>query len=568
MRSRIILGWVAALILAAMLLPSCSKIAGERMYRNGIVVCSDPIAAEIGLTVLKDGGNAIDGACAAALAMAVTLPRAGNIGGGGFATIYLADSQKVFFLDFRETAPKKTRSEMFLNSEGQVDRDKATIGPLSAGVPGTVAGLYELQSRFGGASWSEMVKPARFLADTGFAVYDYLARSLGEYREDLSRFPSTRAVYFPDGQPLAAGDQLVQKDLAETLGLIEANGRDGFYSGGVAEKIEAFCAANGGFITREDLAEYQALWCDPVRISFRDLTVYAPGLPSSGGIVMGQMLSMLDTFELEKYTSQSPEFIHLFTETARRAYADREQYLGDPGFTHDFTKELLDKNYLATRLQSLDVTKATPSANILPGVPKRTESDQTTHLVVVDATGNIVSLTYTMNLPYGSKAIVNDCGFLLNNEMDDFAILPGQANAFGLIGGEANRIEPGKRMLSSMTPTIILKKGKPYLALGARGGSKIISSVTQTILNYRVFGMTVGAAVAAPRIHHQWQPDVLYVEQGGLDVPIIQKLISMGHTIQEREPFCTVNAVSFSDDGHFVTGAGDPRQEGATVAGY
>ncbi|MCK5126006.1 MAG: gamma-glutamyltransferase [candidate division Zixibacteria bacterium] len=569
MKTRMILiGFLIGLLITLFSLISCNGIQTEKLFQNGIVVCADPISAEHGLEILKSGGNAIDAACATAFSLAVTLPRAGNIGGGGFAMVYLADSQKVFFIDFRETAPSGSDATGFLSGERKVDRAKATVGPLSAGVPGTVAGLYEMHNKLGRADWTSLVKPARLLADTGFITSNYLAESIESYREELSRFASTGRIFLPEGVPIKAGYKFAQKDLSRTLGLIEANGRDGFYSGEVAEAIEMFCAANGGIISQKDLLEYKPVWREPVLFEFRDLDIYTSGLPSSGGVVMGQILSMLETYGLEKYTSQSPEYLHLFTEAARLAYADREQFLGDPAFAHDFTEELLDQQYITTRLQLLDTERATPSTEIMPGVPKRQESDETTHLVVADKEGNIVSLTYTINLSYGSKAVVDGCGFLLNNEMDDFAIVPGVANAFGLTGGEANKIESGKRMLSSMAPTIILWKGQPYMALGSPGGSKIITAVAQTILNYRVFNHSITDAVNAPRIHHQWQPDILYTESGTQGIRVIQELISRGHTVKERTPFCAVMAIAYSKEGHFVTGAADSRRDGATVLGF
>ncbi|MEE9443010.1 MAG: gamma-glutamyltransferase [candidate division Zixibacteria bacterium] len=548
---------------------SCGQVASEKIFRNGVVVCSDPMAANVGLEILKAGGNAIDAACATAMALAVTLPRAGNIGGGGFALIYLAESQEVRFLDFRETAPAGIKPEMYYDSQENVDRDKALIGPLSAGTPGTIAGLFEMHKRLGRMPWSSLVVPARYLADTGFAILNHFESYIIEYSDDLALYPSTAEIFFPDGRPPISGSQFIQKDLAWTLGLIERNGRDGFYTGTVARKIAEFCAANGGVISEEDLASYNPKWRDPVSFKFRDLDIYAPGLPSSGGIVMGQILSILDEFELEKYTADSPQYLHLFTEASRRAFADREKYLGDPDFTQDFTKELLDKNYLATRIQSINESKASTSTEILPGVPKGSyEPTETTHLVAVDSAGNIVSLTYTINLSFGSKAVVEGCGFLLNNEMDDFAIKPGQANAFGLVGGEANKIEPGKRMLSSMTPTIVFRNNKPYMALGSPGGSTIISAVTQTIIYKRIFGMSLGEAILAPRIHHQWQPDSLYMEQERWDASTIQDLISRGHNVKERLPLGIVNAAAFQTGDHFIVGFSDIRTEGRSVSGY
>lgn len=548
---------------------SCVSLDAEKMYRQGAVACSEASAAEIGLQVLKDGGNAVDAACATALALAVTFPLAGNIGGGGFALIYIADSQKVYYIDFRETAPEAATAAHYLDSTGNLDSTKSLYGPLSAGTPGTVAGLYEMHNRFGRSDWNELVRPARILADTGFIVEAPLARAISEEKETLKRYPSTEAIFIPDGKALEAGRRLVQPDLALALDMIEQKGRDGFYLGETAEAIAKFCAENGGLITTRDLKNYLPAWRQPVHFRFRRLDIYAPGLPSSGGVVMGQILKMLEPFELERYTVDSPEYMHLFAEAARRAYADRSAYLGDPDFTTDLTGQLLDDAYIASRVQSIDPDHASSSTDILPGMPKgRRESEQTTHLVVADQNGNIVTLTYTVNAWFGCKAIVPGCGFFLNNEMDDFAILADTPNQFGLTGGDANRVEAGKRMLSSMTPTIVFKGNRPYLALGSPGGSKIITAVTQTILNHSLFGMSLSEAVTAPRFHHQWQPDILYVEQGGFKINAIQKLIGMGHTVTERTPFGEVMALSFSQDGSFITVAADPRRDGGYGTGY
>ena len=547
---------------------SCGEIGREQVFSTGLVVSSDKIASEVGLQALKQGGNAVDAACAAALALGVTYPWAGNIGGGGFAMIYIADSQDVYFLDFRESAPQSSVSDMYLDSSGDVDDDKILFGPSASGVPGTIAGLSEMHRLYGDKKWSDLVRPARLLADTGFLIGEDLASSFAEYEQTLRRFPATEAVFFPEGRPLQPRERLIQSDLGATLAAVEVGGRDAFYRGETAQKIADYCADNGGRITMSDLENYQTRWHQPVRFKFRGLDIYCPGLPSSGGIVMGQILGILESFELEKYQAQSPEYIHLFTEAARQAYADRSEYLGDPDFTIDMTDELLDKNYITNRLKSIDADHASSSTEILPGLPRSgKESDQTTHLVVVDNWGNVVSLTYTINLSYGCKAIVPGAGFLLNNEMDDFSSSPGKPNSFGLVGGEANKIEAGKRMLSSMTPTIVIKSGRPYLALGSPGGSKIITAVAQIIINYHIYGMTVGEAVAAPRFHHQWLPDLLYMEQGGYDITTIQKLIGMGHNIKERSRYSEVMAVEFSPDGKFFIGAADPRGPGH-IAGY
>jgi gamma-glutamyltranspeptidase/glutathione hydrolase len=547
---------------------SCDITHREKVYRSGAVVSSDRIASEAGLRILREGGNAIDAACATALALAVTYPKAGNIGGGGFALIYSADSQKVFYLDFRETAPAGATAEFYLNENGSVDRDKALYGPSASGTPGTIAGLFEMHRKFGKKQWQNMVHPARMLADTGFIVDENLAASLAEHADRLRKFPATEAVFFPDGKNPKAGDRLIQADLGGTLTAVEVHGGNGFYRGETAQKIADYCADSGGLITMKDLEEYEPIWRDPVSFRFRRLDIYCAGLPSSGGIVAGQILEMLEPFELEKYTADSPEYMHLFIEAARRAYADRAEYLGDPAFTPDLTEALLEESYITNRCKSIDPNRASSSEDVLPGMPKgRRESDQTTHLVTADSSGNIVSLTYTINLCYGCGAVAPGCGFLLNNEMDDFAIKPGEPNVFGLVGSEANKIEPGKRMLSSMMPTIIFESGQPYMALGSPGGAKIITAMAQTIINHRVYGMTVAEAVSAPRFHHQWLPDKVFLERDGYNINIVQKLISMGHFVEERMPYCEVMALGFSQGGVFITGVADPRGPGY-VAGF
>jgi len=383
---------------------------------------------------------------------------------------------------------------------------------------------------------------------------------------DLERFPATASIFFPGGKPLSSSNRLVQPDLAKTLALIEEQGRDGFYLGENARKIAAYCASSGGTITENDLRDYKPKWREPIHFQYKNLDIYAPGLPSSGGVVMAEILKTLAYYDLSRFEPKSPGYMHLFVEAARRAYADREEYLGDPDFVHNYTSNLLDDSYIATRARSIDTAKASVSEEIQPGIAKeRTEPIQTTHLVVSDADGNIVSLTYTLNLEFGSKAIVPEAGFFLNNEMDDFAIAPGQANAFGLAGGQPNVIQPGKRMLSSMSPTIVLKGNHPYLALGSPGGSKIITAVAQTILNYAVFGMPISRAVAAPRFHHQWLPDAVYVEKGGYESKVLTNLIGKGHTVEERPPYCEVMALQFSMEGLYVTGAADPRGPGCVL---
>ncbi len=554
--------------LLLLLLLSCDRMTSEKVFRKGLVVSSDRIASEVGLDILKQGGNAIDAVCATALSLAVTFPRAGNLGGGGFALIHTSDSQPVSFIDFRETAPGNINPKYYLDDSGKVVRARAIVGPGSAGTPGTVAGLYEMHRKYGQLQWNQVVHPARMLADTGFIVGASLAASLADYSDDLSQFRSTAEIFVKDGRTVQRGERLRQEDLALSLVLIEEKGRDGFYLGETAVKIADFCQAQDGFISLSDLESYQPVWREPVRFNYAGLDIFTAPLPSSGGVVMGQILKILDRYELSKYTALRSEYIHLFTESARLAFADREAYLGDPDFGHDFSKSLLDDAYLTSRTQSIRTDQASASEDVQPGIPDQSrESDNTTHLVVADGAGNVVSLTYTINLNYGSKAVVAGAGFLLNNEMDDFAIAVGQPNAFGLIGGEANKIEPKKRMLSSMTPTIILKANHPYLALGSPGGSKIITAVAQTIINYATFGESLTNAISLPRFHHQWQPDNLFVERAGFPAATLEVLRALGHNVVERDRYSEVMGVSFSEEGSYFSGVADARGSGY-VAGY
>ncbi len=559
----------AAVVFIIAIIVSCGGIATEKVYHNGSVVCSEATAARTGVDVLRGGGNAVDAACATALALAVTYPEAGNIGGGGFALVYMADSGKVFYLDFREKAPAQALPEMYLDSSGHVDPGKSLLGPLAAGVPGTVAGLYDMHRRFGQRIWSSLVKPARLLADTGIIIDSQFSAAIAESADEIGNFDASQEIFLPNGRPPQPGSRFKQRDLATSLIRIEREGKDGFYTGATADAIIRYCAENGGLITQEDLSGYRAVWREPTHVTYHGLDVYAAGLPSSGGIVLGQILKMLEYFELEKYTPKAPEYIHLFAEASRRAFADRSEYLGDPDFVMDPSDDLLDSMYIRSRVTSIDLDHVSSSAETVPGMPKGYGgSDQTTHLVVADEHGNIVSLTYTINSWYGCKAVVPGAGFFLNNEMDDFALMPDAANQYGLTGGEANSLAGGKRMLSSMTPTIVFQKGRPYLALGSPGGSKIISAIAQTIVKYHVYNLPLSAAVMSPRIHHQWRPDTLYLEEGGFEASTVSTLKAMGHHVIERSPFGEVTAIGFSQNGTFMTGVADLRRGGGAVAGY
>ncbi len=560
--------FTAVICALSVLLFSCSALTVEKFYENGVVTTSSPIASDVGLEVLKNGGNAFDAAVAVGFAMAVCLPEAGNIGGGGFALIYNSKSGNVSALDFRETAPAKAAADMYLDEYGEVIENGSLIGAKASGVPGTVAGLYELWMKYGSVEWSELIRPAISLADTGFIVHDYNVESFETHERELRTFPETKAVFFKAGTVLKKGERLIQSDLASTLNRIAYDSLDGFYAGKTADLIMQTMQKHGGLIDHDDLSDYQPVWRRPVSFSFDDtLDIYSMPPPSSGGVIFGQILKLLEPFEFATYNCDSPEYIHLFAEACRLAFADRSVYLGDPDFVNNPIAQLLDPAYLESRRRLIDIEQAGSSENVKAGVLGRTvESKSTTHFCIVDREGNAVSLTYTLNTSFGSKLVVDGAGFLLNNEMDDFAIKPGVANAWGLIGDKANEIAPGKRMLSSMSPTIVLKKGKPVLILGSPGGSKIITTVAQAIINVSRYGLNIQQIVKQPRFHHQWLPDTLYLEMGGFDINVIQSLITLGHNIKERSRYSDLQIVYINDAGQ-KSGASDPRRRGKTV-GY
>ncbi|HOP06239.1 MAG TPA: gamma-glutamyltransferase [candidate division Zixibacteria bacterium] len=555
---------VAVLATVAFAFFGCSGVGVSHLHENGVVATSSPVATRIGLQVLQQGGNAFDAAVAVGFALAVAYPEAGNIGGGGFALVYEAESGQVRALDFRETAPAAATEKMYQTPKGDVIPNASTLGAKAAGVPGTVAGLHVLWKEYGSRTWEELVTLAAELADSGLIVDNHLAASLDDYQDSLTTFTSTAAIFAPGGRILKAGDRLVQTDLANTLSAIATDGPDGFYSGETAQRIIDCMKEHGGIISAEDLTGYQPVWREPLSFDFGPLKVYSMPPPSSGGICLGQILKLLEPYDFSVYSATSPEYIHLFCEAAKLAYADRSEHLGDPEFW-TVPDKLLDKNYLDSRRRLIDSTQARPSDQVRPGI-FGSESDQTTHFSILDADGNIVSMTYTINTTFGSKLVVDGAGFLLNNEMDDFSIKPGEPNVFGLVGGEANKIEPGKRMLSSMSPTIVFRSGKPCLVLGSPGGSKIITTVAQTIINIERFGMSLQEAVDQPRYHHQWLPDIVYLEEGKFSIQTKQGLIGMGHVIKERTPFGDVQAIMIRSDGLYE-GASDPRENGLAL-GY
>jgi gamma-glutamyltranspeptidase / glutathione hydrolase len=479
--------------------------------RHGMVVAMESIAADVGVSVLQQGGNAVDAAVAVGFAMAVTHPYAGNIGGGGYMLIRLADGRTTF-IDFRERAPQKASHDMYLDAQGQPTRDSIE-GWRSSGVPGSVRGFEMAATKYGKRTWAQNLAPAVELASKGFSVSYALAESLKGSRS-LASSPESKRIFQKNGAFFEVGETLKQPELAQTLERIAKNGANEFYEGETAKRFAAEMASHGGVITVDDLKNYKAIERTPLTGTYHGYTIVTAPPSSSGGLALLEMLGILDGTGYEKGGAGSASSIHYLAEAMRRGYADRNEYVGDPDFVKVPISGLLDKSYLSKLRASIDPERATPSDRVRPGKPSGTEHDQTTHYSVVDSEGNAVAITYTLNGGYGNGITVPGLGFLLNNEMDDFASKPGTPNMFGLVQGEANAIQPGKRPLSSMTPTIVVKDGKLFMTAGAPGGSRISTAVMQVILNVIDFGMNVQDAVDAPRVHHQWLPDKLSLERG------------------------------------------------------
>jgi len=532
---------------------------------RGMVVTTDRVASEIGAEVLRRGGNAVDAAVATHFALAVVNPEAGNIGGGGFLVVRMADGTTAA-LDFREAAPKGATRDMYLEPDGSVSDSASLVGHLAAGVPGSVAGMWEAHRRFGKLRWADVVQPAITLAE-GIVVHERLANSLRAYEDRLRRYPATARVFLPEGRAPVVGERLVQRDLAETFRRIQQRGADGFYRGPTAEAIEAEMRRGGGLITREDLAAYKAVWRDPIQFRYRGHVVISMPPPSSGGATMAEMLKIMEGYDLRSMGYLSPGHVHLFTEAARRAYADRNAYLADPDFVPQRTGDMISDAYAARRRATISRDRATPSAQVAPGLgTPPAEGENTTHYSIVDGSGNAVAVTTTINSLYGNLVTVEGAGFLLNNEMDDFTAKPGVPNQFGLVQGAANAIAPGKRMLSAMTPTIVLApNGRVRLVTGTPGGSTIITSVAMIVSNVVDFDMDVASATAAPRLHHQHLPDTLRFERGGLAPQTVTALRAMGHAVQERPGFQgDVQSIMVLPTG-YMAGVADPRRGGAAV---
>jgi gamma-glutamyltranspeptidase/glutathione hydrolase len=525
-------------------------------YRNGMVVCAYPDAAKAGLDVLKKGGNAVDAAITIQFALAVTHPTAGNIGGGGFM-VYRSGKGETNTLDYREKAPAAANANMYLDAAGNVIADKSLHTHQASGVPGSVDGLVEAHRKYGRLKWAELVQPAIDLAKNGFVLTEKLAVNLNNMQENFCKLNPGKSYYLKEGG-WKAGDKMMQEDLGATLELIRDKGRDGFYDGKVADELVAEMKSGNGLITKTDLKNYHSVWRKAITGNYKDYKIITMPPPSSGGIALLQLLRSVEPFPLKRWGYNQDSTVQVMVEAERRVYADRSKYLGDPDFFKVPVDSLLQPKYTDARMKSFNWAHATPSSEIQPGSFVGYESDQTTHLSVVDKEGNSVSVTTTLNGSFGSGIVVKGAGFLLNNEMDDFSAKPGVPNMFGLIGGKANSIHPGKRMLSSMTPAIVEKDGKLFMVVGTPGGSTIITSVFQTILNVIEFDQSMQRAVTSKRFHHQWLPDDIKVEKDAFDSATTQKLESKGYKITANGPIGRVDAILKTKWGYYEGGA-DPR---------
>jgi gamma-glutamyltranspeptidase/glutathione hydrolase len=544
-------------------------LEGERMSpvqgKKGMVVTSHFLATNSAQDVLEKGGNAIDAAVTAAFSLAVTQPRSGNIGGGGFMLISSEKNNEVVAVDYREKAPAGATVDMFLDKEGNADSQLSRYSHLAAGVPGTVAGLALALETYGTISLKEAMAPAIKLAEEGFVVTPRFSDGLKDKQEMLKKWDSSNKIFYkPDGSFYEPGELFVQKDLAATLKRIAEHGAQEFYVGKTAELLVAEMAKHGGLITMEDMKNYAPTMRKPVHGQYRGYDIYSMSPPSSGGVHIVQILNILEGYPIAEYGHNSARTIHLMAEAMKRAYADRSFYLGDEDFVKVPLQGLTSKDYAKKIREGIDMNKATPSSTIAPGKPLPYESNETTHFSIVDKFGNAVSNTYTINFSYGSGIVVDGAGFLLNNEMDDFSAKPGVPNAYGLIGGEANKVEPNKRMLSSMSPTIVKQHGKNFLVTGSPGGSRIITTTLQVIMNVIDHGLNIQSAVAAPRFHHQWLPDELRIEEG-ISVDTIKILQEKGHEVQQKSAMGAIQSIMVKDD--MMYGGADPRRSTALAAG-
>ena len=581
------LGFVPGLVLAPALRPALAASLPPVEASQGMVVSAQAIASQVGLDILKQGGNAVDAAVATGYALAVTHPCCGNIGGGGFMLIHLA-SGKDTVIDFRETAPLAATPAMYLDHAGNVIPDASTDGYKAVGVPGTVAGLDMALTRYGTMTRQQVMAPAIALAAQGFVLAAPDAQILAGDADSFASQPNVAAIFLNQGKPWAAGDRFVQTRLAATLQQISAGGPDAFYNGPIAAALVAASQANGGILSLDDFRNYQAIEREPLRCRYRGYDIAAIPPPSSGGVTVCEILGILEGYPLGTLGFHSAASLHLMVEAMRHAFVDRNSTLADPGFVKSPISRLLSADYIARIRAAIDPAKATPSASLTTNTPPHEEGSETTHYSVIDGKGNAVGVTFTINNYFGAKVIAGDTGFFLNDEMDDFTAKPGAPNGFGLVQGEANMIEPRKRPLSSMSPALVSKDGKPYLLLGSPGGSRIISAIVETIVNVVDYGMDIQAAVDAPRFHHQWLPDTIYLEPYALSADTQAKLKEAGYSFKIQRPWGAVEAIVIGlpaaqtapaagiDDstrpaplvpGHYY-GANDSRRPGGAAIGY
>ena len=534
--------------------------------KHGMVASQETLASRTGVEILKQGGNAVDAAVAVAFSLAVTLPRAGNIGGGGFMLVHLAKENKTIAIDYREMAPSKAKKDIFLDENGDAVTKLSREHGLAVGVPGTVMGMSLALEKYGTMTMAQVTAPAIKMAQEGISVSPDLAVSLAGLKRRMSQWPSTAAIFYKaDGSDFQVDDILKQPELAHSLQLIAEKGIKGFYEGETAEKLVKAVQEAGGIMTLEDLKHYKAVEREPVRGQYRGYEVVSMPPPSSGGVHIIEMLNVLQQFPIDKFGHNTAQTIHVMAEIMKHAYADRSEYLGDPDFYKVPVKQLTDKDYAQKIASQIALNKTTPSEEIKPGNLAPYESDQTTHFSVVDKWGNAVSNTYTLNFSYGSGLVAKGTGILLNNEMDDFSAKPGTPNGYGLVGGDANAVEGNKRPLSSMSPTIVMKDGKPFLVTGSPGGSRIITTTLQIIMNVIDHGLNIAEASNAARVHHQWLPDELRVETS-LNRDTISLLEAKGHKVSVQSAMGSTQSIMVTDQGIF--GATDPRHSGSEAVGY
>lgn len=534
--------------------------------KDAMVATQEALATQIGVDILKQGGNAVDAAVAVGYALAVTLPRAGNLGGGGFMLVYLNQEKKAIAIDYREKAPAGSSRDMYLDDNGDAQQNLSRFHGLAVGVPGTVMGLELARKKYGTMKRETLITPAIKLAKEGIIVTPDLATSLNKAKSRLSKWPSSEQIFYKEGgKTYQVGERLKQIDLANSLLAISQQGEDAFYQGSIAKKISQSVQQAGGLITLDDMKNYHAVERQAVQGDYRGYQVLSMPPPSSGGIHIVQILNMLENHPLSEYGHNSAQTIHVMSESMRRAYADRALYLGDSDFVDVPVEALTSKAYAKQLSEQIDLNKATDSQTISAGKVAPYESNQTTHFSIVDRWGNAVSNTYTLNFSYGMGLVAEGTGILLNNEMDDFSSKPGEPNGYGLIGGEANAIEANKRPLSSMSPTILLKDNKPYLVTGTPGGSRIITTTLQVILNVVDHDMNIAQATAAPRIHHQWLPDYIRYEQG-ISIDTIRLLEAKGHSLKQQATMGSTQTIMPSENG--IYGASDPRTPSALSLGY